>query len=83
MVLQHSLVEKFLRWNVITLFYSMLFPTELCCNTISCFTNFVAWIPTSFIIFNKQFFIIFIYFLFFCYSIQLYTCDCSIRVTAD
>ena len=59
MVLQHISVGKSLLWHISYNNYfaqSRDFPTELCCNTIiiSCFTIFVAQIPTSFL--NLHFF---------------------------
>ena len=69
MVLQHSSVGKSLHWHVKTILFKVgIFPPSYAVKLIL----IIAWIPT----FNTNFVWIF------CYSIQLYMSDCSIRVTA-
>ena len=85
MVLQYSLVGKSLHWHAITmiLFNAKvgIFPLTYAIITsfISCFTTFYCLNP--YFSFLHLIFDILVC-LAFCYRIQLYTCDCSIRVTA-
>ena len=81
MVLQHSSVGKSLHWHIIT---TILFSAK-----IGIFPLSYAVIP-SFISCSLLFYCLDPYFIFkinilvclvFCYSIQLYMCNCSIRVT--
>ena len=91
MVLQQCSMGKSLHWqNITTILFNAkvgIFPPSYAVipSFISCFTTFYCLNPYfifKLILFNKLICSITGSLFGFCYSIQLYMCDCSIRVTA-